>query len=352
MNILSRENSTVLRGVAILAIMLHNFLHISDFGFSVENEMSFSKDLSQAFYSTLFSGNCNYVAELFSFLGWTGVPVFVFLTGYGLMKKYAEIPNRWQFVKRNYLKLFWLLLPGLLVFLFFDVLKGSYLSMIRRLTYLTMLQNLDYPDLSVNPGVYWYFSLTFQLYLFFVLARKWMNSALWLLVLSILSLVGLWLLETFNCTHAFSIFRHCFTGWFPIFALGVFYAQQNKEIRVEKFPVSVDIAIAAILFAFMLLMNCNFEIWLLLPVVALFFFFVIGKLILRSGTFLTNCFSWMGKYSACIFVCHPIARALVLRLYPKLHHIGLVTILYFILVVILAFYYNKAYQLFLKRFTR
>lgn len=87
-SILGRENSQVLRGMAILFIILHNLLHNPVFGLSKENEMSYSQELSDSFWMAFTSSGCNFLAEFFSFLGWTGVPVFVFLTGYGLTKNY------------------------------------------------------------------------------------------------------------------------------------------------------------------------------------------------------------------------------------------------------------------------
>jgi len=82
-SILSRENSLILRGVAILFIMLHNFLHLEQYGFTGENEMSFSAEKAFGFFNAV-SNDSNVIAEFLSHLGWIGVPVFVFLTGYGI----------------------------------------------------------------------------------------------------------------------------------------------------------------------------------------------------------------------------------------------------------------------------
>ena len=78
--ILSKENSKVLRGVAIIAIALHNYFHI--LGFSTENEMAFSMENTNHFFSVIADGHL--FAEIFSFLGRLGVPVFIFLTGFGI----------------------------------------------------------------------------------------------------------------------------------------------------------------------------------------------------------------------------------------------------------------------------
>lgn len=82
MNILTKENSMILRGLGITSIMLHNFLTSPQFGLSRCNEMSFSTEKTWVFLNSLSHGNM--IAEFIAFLGWAGVPVFVFLTGYDI----------------------------------------------------------------------------------------------------------------------------------------------------------------------------------------------------------------------------------------------------------------------------
>lgn len=72
-----------MRGIAILFIILHNYLHLEQYGFTGENEMSFSGDKAVDFFNAVSNGS-NVIAEFLSHLGWIGVPVFVFLTGYGI----------------------------------------------------------------------------------------------------------------------------------------------------------------------------------------------------------------------------------------------------------------------------
>ena len=42
-NLLAKENAVILRGVAIISIAFHNYLHKPIFGFSQENEVFFLK---------------------------------------------------------------------------------------------------------------------------------------------------------------------------------------------------------------------------------------------------------------------------------------------------------------------
>lgn len=82
MDILSKDNSLILRGLCITSVILHNFLTIPQFGLSRCNEMSFSVEKTWAFLNSL--GHGNMIAEFITFIGWVAMPVFVFLTGYGV----------------------------------------------------------------------------------------------------------------------------------------------------------------------------------------------------------------------------------------------------------------------------
>ena len=77
-----------MKGFAIIFIMLHNFLHIN--GFSKENETVFYLERTQMFFQNVLNQPLNVIGDVFSFIGWVGVPVFVFLSGYGLERKYHK----------------------------------------------------------------------------------------------------------------------------------------------------------------------------------------------------------------------------------------------------------------------
>ncbi len=217
--LLSRDNSMILRGVAIVFIMLHNFLHLSRFPFTGENEMGFSPEKAEGFFNAVSDGS-SVLGEFLSHLGWIGVPVFVFLTGYGVAcKTPVEKDGMVTYIKRNYLKLLALMLPAVLFFAGIDFLKGEiWPELFKRFSYLTMLTNFAYPYLVCDPGVYWYFGLTFQFYLLWAILGKRMNGKN-LLIWSVALLVVLYVFSAWGAPNAMSIFRHCFTGWFPVFAI-------------------------------------------------------------------------------------------------------------------------------------
>ena len=344
--LLSRDNSYILRGAAIVFIVLHNFLHIELFGFSVENEMSFSVDNADAFFNSL-KNSTHFFADFFSHLGWIGVPVFVFLTGYGisLRKPPISFKESTSFIKRNYIKLLVLMLPAVLFFAGLDVIKGDiWPTLLKRASYLTLLANFVYPYVSCSPGVYWYFGLTFQLYLLWALFGQHFNArnlSLWSIVL----IAGLYALCTFGTPNALSIYRHCFTGWLPVFAIGV-WSGKNKG---NRFSISIkttwmQIVLLVALLCMILLMSRWMITWLFIPIVSLAWFIIIGLLIMRSQL-LSKLFNWIGKLSACIFVCHPIARTIVINtIYPRLSILLINVLLYIAITIVMALLYDKLYK--------
>lgn len=82
--------NNALRGIAILGIMLHNYCHW--LGFAVkENEYTFSAGNAVQFWYKLTSFDHDILIHFFSFLGHYGVPVFLFVSGYGLVMKYENL---------------------------------------------------------------------------------------------------------------------------------------------------------------------------------------------------------------------------------------------------------------------
>lgn len=166
---LSRTQCSILKGLAILSIALHNFIHQIRFGFAQQNESSFNIDNTINFFQGLNEGGWNTLLQFSSFLGWIGVPVFVFLSGYGLVRKYessSNIVKTGPYICHSWAKLFSMMLPGILFFAVFMQLTGygGFHVQIKYAAYLSMLGNL-FGLYELTPGVYWYFGLTFELYL-------------------------------------------------------------------------------------------------------------------------------------------------------------------------------------------
>lgn len=353
-SLFSSENSLVLRGLAILAIMYHNLLHTKFFGFSVENEMSFSYDKVDAFMYAMSTCR-NWGADIVSFLGWLGVPVFVFLSGYGLSKKYlfrqsiqkqeyisnsTLVLNGKKYIRHSYLKLFLLMLPAVLFFMIIDIAVHDYSGAAKKLFSLTLFSNFDYPLLHYSPGVYWYFSLTFQYYVLFYLFHNRFKG-FWLFLWSVLSLIVLAFLSANNSSWLLSVYRHCFTGWFPLFALGIWLGRHSHASFLEaSWLKSFFLVVCS--FLLILVMSLNLLTWTIVPIVALVFFMALSNLVLKID-WIRNPLKWVGQYSAFIFVCHPIARIVANRLCGAVPLWGILVV-YFLLTMLLAIIYGKLYK--------
>lgn len=360
MKILTKENSQILRGLAILSIMMHNFLHKGIWGFSGENEMSFVQEKANAFINVLILRQTDFLGvlcELFSFVGWIGVPVFVFLSGYGLAVSGSEYKREVDslkheikddqslcFIKKQWLKLFALMLPAVVFFALVDFLQMGFspVLLIKRGFYLTQLANFVYPFVKCSPGVYWYFGLTFQFYLLWAMLRKKLNN--WnLLIISVITLTGLYFTCKFASSDVLSIYRNCFTGWFEVFAFGLFLAQNKNYIDKFQLAWYWELLLLPFLISLVILLNIRLEFWLFLPITALLKFFCLASLLIKVK-YLSSLLKRIGGLSACIFVCHPIARLIVIQYMYKKFSLGIIVLVYVILTFILAVVYKRVYD--------
>lgn len=88
---LTKTECSALRGIAILGIVMHNFLHWLR-PMVKENEYQFHQNNVDGIMGVLSRLDWDIPLQLFSFFGHYGVPVFLFLSGYGLVKKYESVP--------------------------------------------------------------------------------------------------------------------------------------------------------------------------------------------------------------------------------------------------------------------
>ena len=87
--LLTRDDCSAMRGIAILAIMLHNYCHF--IGRIVqENEYQFFASNNDKLWQVLSNPDALLPVHLLSYFGHYGVPVFLFLSGYGLVMKYEK----------------------------------------------------------------------------------------------------------------------------------------------------------------------------------------------------------------------------------------------------------------------
>ncbi len=112
------EDSVILKGLAILAIVLHNYFHlVADVK---ENEFTFDVHRTLLFVANLGYPD-EFIETLFSFLGHFGVQIFIFLSAYGLtMRGESEKSLAWpEFMRQRMRKIYPAFAAGVVIWALF-----------------------------------------------------------------------------------------------------------------------------------------------------------------------------------------------------------------------------------------
>ena len=317
--LLTRNECTAMRGIAILAIVLHNYCHFIS-KIVQENEYQFFVSHNEQLWQVISHPDELLPIHLLSFFGHYGVPVFLFLSGYGLVRKYETSDNFCppvRFVRYSYLKLLRMLFVGFSLFICVDMVTPGRFQfhwdnvIAQLLMYINVLPE---PEKTIWPGIYWFFGLMMELYivyrLLFYRRSSWIAVAL---------IVVCWLLQAFCDPEGETLNRlryNCIGGLLP-FGLGIIAARVRTLRTGSTTPTDsayapygpilwllVFILSVALVFA----MSFNFYTWLLwIPV-----FIILGTIALVKAMpkWMLSIITWFGSISAAMFVAHPIARKL------------------------------------------
>ena len=71
-----------------------------------------------------------------------------------------------------------------------------------------------------------------------------------------------------------------------------------------------------------------------------------------SYQYVAKLFKWLGTYSACIFVCHPIARKVLVSLHVTDYGIYTSLIFYTLLTLVIAIFYQRMYKSLLTKYIK
>jgi hypothetical protein len=317
--LLTRNECTAMRGIAILAIVLHNYCHFIS-KIVQENEYQFFVSHNEQLWQVVTNPDALLPVHLLSFFGHYGVPVFLFLSGYGLVRKYETSDDScppMRFVRYSYLKLLRMLIVGFSLFICVDMVTPGRFQfhwdnvIAQLLMYINVLPE---PEKTIWPGIYWFFGLMMELYivyrLLFYRRSSWIAVAL---------IVVCWLLQAFCDPEGETLNRlryNCIGGLLP-FGLGIIAARVRTLRTGSTTPTDsayapygpilwllVFILSVALVFA----MSFNFYTWLLwIPV-----FIILGTIALVKAMpkWMLSIVTWFGSISAAMFVAHPIARKL------------------------------------------
>ena len=346
-----------MRGIAILAIMLHNYTHW--LGPMVkENEYTFDHNNVRRLLAELASPSVELLSHILSFFGHYGVPVFVALSAYGLYRKYeaggAE-SRAVSFVASHWRKLFLMMATGYTAFVLVDYMTpGHYHYRFWNVVgQILMVSNLyTEPDHAIWPGPYWYFGLMLQLYIFYrfvmhkgrMSLRTLLPERLWTALMLLVAVATLLLQLAFDpMGDALNWYRYNIFGALPVFIIAMLSAPWADSLRGRSRGEYGLAALAAS--ALVLLCSLTFTMWIIVPFLVCIATYCLVK---SLPLWLLRAFDWVGGISAAIFVCHPITRKVLI---PISRHDDLYAglLLYILATIFLAILFSRMLSSLMKR---
>lgn len=312
---LTRAECNALRGLAIIGIVLHNYCHW--LGPMVkENEYQFFQMNVDRMHVVLSMFNASLPLQFFSFFGHYGVPVFLFLSAFGLVKKYerstqAPSVGTLPFVRYHYLKLFKIMIVGFVAFTMVDAITPDrfHYTVTDILAQLALVNNiLPTPDKVIWPGPYWFFGLMLQLYVVYRLVfYRWRGWGVAVAAMVIMTCAQ-WLMDPEG--EAINRYRYNFMGGILPFCFGLLYARYEdriEQMRSRMGAIAFDSGLTILSALGILISEETFIGWSITPLFVCTFSIGLVRLTAALPAVL-SALEWTGSISAALFVCHPITR--------------------------------------------
>nr|MBP7471776.1 acyltransferase [Prevotella sp.] len=310
---LTKVQCNALRGIAIIGIFLHNYCHWLN-PMVKENEYQYIQDNVDWLTQVILNADKYLPMHLFSFFGHYGVPVFLFLSAYGLVKKYEKDYTNPQtatksksyyptfdFIRYHFLKLFKMMIVGFVAFIMLDhITPGEHhYEILDVIAQLGLFNNvLPDPDRIIWPGPFWFFGLMLQLYIvyrLFIHKRSWKNTVA-------LMVICLLLQFCFGPeSDEMNRYRYNFMGGMLPFGLGILYARyfDRSLSKINEWAIMIVSTFLVFLFSY------NEYGWALVPI-----FICTGgvSLVKILPQTVIKQLNWFGGISAALFICHPLTR--------------------------------------------
>ena len=328
---LTKSDNHLLKGIAILSIMLHNLLHLLPRAVA-ENEFEFSaRNIYRVVYEFHHSHDVwSIISALISHFGHYGVSIFLFLSGYGLVMKYekssSSIPPIPSFIWQHMKKLWGLMLPGFVVAFFFLINWNTFTLPLKDsnpwLTFAFLGNFFKFDTLLYGP--WWFFSLMLQFYILYRLVLYRWKSPILLWSLVLVSIIIMWwsyeshIRVSISQSSLLRYIRVSAFGHLLPFALGISAARWSGGVFMTRWQeqcrplLQKTIGVGTSLLGFLLLFCSAFHFlpWLFSPVFALMAIVPLTVIFQRPVWRL----GWehIGFYSSALFVYHPIIREEIL----------------------------------------
>lgn len=316
----TKEETNQLRGIAILGIIFYNFIrHL----IGIDGNEMFWNDAN---IMVLYDGVKSFAAPLYiiSYLGWYGVPVFLFISGFGLSVKYGTKDlSTLHFVKCHLLKLLRLMIPAYLMYLCIYI-GFLHLQYPKTLIIKQCTLTANFLSTSMNPGVYWFFGLMAQFYILFLFVRKWNKTRL---AIAIIISIAIDYLVLYCLDDKIMVFiRHNSVGWLSSFLFGMLFA------KIESIKVNHQLGVILfVVFVISSLIKC------LHPVSPLLFITTFLIIVKHQNN---ATIKYVGVLSSSLFAIHPLTRLVLYNTLTDLHLV-IKIVIYTISTFCVAYLYSK-----------
>lgn len=248
---LTQNDTAILKGIGILLIVMHNFLHwTNDIG---ENEMVFDNNRIFLLIESVLDDPFMIINGFFTYFGFFGIEIFIFISGYGLAKQFMrnKPASYFRYIVPRLIKIYGLLLFGLISY--FNIMYPigaipieDYLSLF--ISSCLLYNNFTFDTIFLYPmaGPFWYFSFIIQLYIIFPILYyvidKYKEKGMFGMI--IISYIIIYILLYFENSLKFPVFGN-FIGHLPEFILAMGFAM-FKQFRLN-YKIILPVAVLFIL---------------------------------------------------------------------------------------------------------
>lgn len=302
-----------MKGVGILLIVVHNLAHtLGVTGYDC-NEYNFEQAAADALFYWLQHPSTDLPIQLSTLLGYCGIYIFLFLSAFGLVRKYEQstsaMPAPHIFIWKHYKKLFSLMILGLVAAIAIASMHFSSQLPLKRywIAQALMISNwFSPPYRHVFPGPYWFLGLMVELYIIYRLILyvppKGASWRRWLLPIAfaIVCLAPQFYYIADGRTILF--LRYNFFVASLSFAAGLLVARYGRPIHISRRAWAAIFLLTTILFV---AMQKTATLWLLSSLVAAIA--IIASVKMLPAT-LQKPLVWTGAISAHLFIVHPVVR--------------------------------------------
>lgn len=303
-----KRDTAALKGIAIAAIVFHNYFH--PISRAHQNEFTFDPSRFWVFLETVKDPSLA-IQAIFSFWGHFGVQIFIFLSAYGLAKSHWDDGLTWgEFMLSRVRKFFPIFGLAMLSWIAVVGVDAGVLAIVRQrgVEFILMLAGLSniLPGYDLPPvGPWWFIPFIIQFYAIWPLMRQFTKKfgGRGLLVLALLALTATYLVNPW-LEHWQIDLLETPMGRMPVLCLG---------IAAARCPIRVNVWSALAALIVLLLGSANGGLWLFTfpaALIVMLFCYLKIRRTLRDNRLLVL----LGEYSLPLFLFNGIVRAPFLNL--------------------------------------